>query len=119
MYNMGGCITRPGSCSKGFKSRPSAAAGSRRLKGFEVSRVNNKKPTATKPITPNTRATISFGKCLLKVATADVQIDRKNTHNNNDPSCPPQIAAKRYCAGNCEFECVETYSTEKSLLRKE
>src|SRR5487761_2350993 len=117
MYNIGGCITKPGSCKSGFKSRPSAAAGIKRVKGLDVNSMNNKNPTATSPITPNTRATISCGKCLLKVATAAVHIDRINAHSSSEPSCPPQIAAKRYCAGSCELECSATYNTEKSLFK--
>src|ERR1019366_1155811 len=118
IYSIGGWITKPGSCNNGFNSCPSAAAGNKRSNGFEVSSMNNMKPTAINPITPNTRATISSGRCLLNVATAAVQIDRMNTHNNKEPSWPPQIAAKRYCRGNPELECSATYSTEKSLWRK-
>ncbi len=34
MYSIGGWITMPGSCSSGFRSRPSGAAGNRRSNGF-------------------------------------------------------------------------------------
>ena len=38
-------MTMPGSCSSGLRSRPSAAAGSSRSNGLEVSSMNSRKPT--------------------------------------------------------------------------
>ena len=60
-----------------------------RSKGLEVSRVNNKKPTETKPITPSTRATTTGGTSRLNQATAPDQTLRINTHNSNEPSWAP------------------------------
>ena len=81
--------------------------------------MKSRKPTETKPITPKTRATISPGKCLLKIATASVHELNIKAHNNKEPSWPPHTAAIRYWVGNWELECCATYSTEKSLLRKD
>ena len=106
----------PGSCSKGLRSRPSSAAGSKRAKGFEVSSMNRRNPELTSPMTPITRATISCGRCRLKTDTAAVQTASISTHKSIEPSCEPQVAAMRYSRGNWEFELVATFCTEKSLL---
>ena len=79
-------MTRPGSCNKGFKSRPSAAAGKRRSKGLEVIKMNIKKPVDTKPRMPMTRATMAKGNVREKMATATVQPDSMSIHNNKEPS---------------------------------
>ncbi len=49
-------MTSAGSWSNGFRSLPSAAAGSSLSNGFEVRIVNAKMPTLTMPSTPMTRA---------------------------------------------------------------
>ena len=109
----------PGSCSSGFKSRPSAAAGNKRSNGFEVSNKNRIKPTLTKPSTPITRATMAAGRCRLKTVTPTVHTLSISTHNNKEPSCEPQVAAIRYWIGSCEFELVATFNTEKSFWMKD
>ena len=67
-----------GSCSTGFRSRPSAGAGSRRSNGFEVASVNSRKPKLTKPSTPMTRLAKLAGRLRLNIATASV-------HSREDP----------------------------------
>ena len=119
MYSSGGWNTMPGSCSSGFKSRPSAAGGNSRSNGFDVSSRNSRKPTATRPITPSTRATISSGRWRLLSATATVHAPSMNTHSSIEPSCEPQLAAIRYWSGSCEFELVATLTTEKSFATNE
>jgi hypothetical protein len=79
-------MTKPGSCNKGFKSRPSGAAGSKRSNGLEVVKMNIKKPVDTQPKMPMTRATMAKGKLRENMATASVQPANINTHNNKDPS---------------------------------
>ena len=71
MYSIGGWITIPGSCNRGFRSRPSAAGGKSRSKGLEVSSMNSRKPTLTNPITPTTRATISSGRSSAEHGDGD------------------------------------------------
>ena len=88
-------MTIPGSCSSGFRSRPSAGTGNRRSNGFDVSSRNSRKPTLTRPITPSTRATISSGRWRLLSDTASVQIESMSTHSIIEPSCEPQVAANR------------------------
>src|ERR1700693_2753456 len=112
---MGGCTTMPGSCSSGFKSRPSGAAGNMRSNGFDVHNKNRIKPTLIRPSTPTTRANTSAGNCLLNNVTARVQAESMKAHSSSEPSCEPQVAAKRYCSGSCEFELLATLTTEKSL----
>jgi hypothetical protein len=53
----------PMSCSSGFRSRPSGAAGISRSNGFEVKSMNDRKPTLIMPITAITRATSGAGSC--------------------------------------------------------
>ena len=92
---MGGCIAIPGSCSSGFKSRPSNGAGNKRSKGFDVKIIKSKNPTATAPMILSTRATSSVGKLLLNMATAAVHSDKINAQSRSDPSCEPQTPAIR------------------------
>ena len=82
----------PGSCSSGFRSRPSSAAGSRRSKGLEVNSVNSRKPTLIRPMTPITRATITSGSWRERSATATVQPARIRPHIRIEPSWLPQTA---------------------------
>jgi hypothetical protein len=65
-------MIRPGSCSSGLRSRPSSAPGSRRSKGFEVNRMNSRKPALTSPSTPSTRATMARATASSSSATASV-----------------------------------------------
>ncbi len=48
--------------------------------------------------------------------TLAVQSPNMSVHSNNEPSCEPQVAAKRYATGNCECELVATFSTVKSFV---
>ena len=43
-YKTGGCIARAGSCNIGFKPVPSFGIGYKFVNGFEVKRINSKKP---------------------------------------------------------------------------
>ena len=79
-------MTRPGSCNKGFKSRPSAGAGNNRSNGLEVIKMNIKKPVDTKPKMPMTRATMAKGNVREKIATDTVHPDSMSIHNNSEPS---------------------------------
>src|SRR5690554_4988374 len=108
----------PISCSKGFKSLPSKGIlGSKRSKGLEVNKQNNKKPTPSIPIMDSTLARISTGMERLSIATAAVQALRVNTQSNKEPSWLPQTAVNLYCSGSCAFECIATNVTEKSSCR--
>ncbi len=97
---MGGWKIMPGSCSKGFRSRPSAAAGTSRSKGLDVSSVNSRKPTSVRPITERMRASTGSGRRLLKIATAPIQPHCISSHSSIDPSCPPHTAAMRNSSGS-------------------
>ena len=79
-------MTKPGSCSKGVKSRPSAGAGNCRANGFDKAKMKTKKPTDTAPMTPSTCATMACGKRLEKVATATDHSASIKTHSTKDPS---------------------------------
>ena len=85
----------PGSCSSGFRSRPSAGTGKSRSNGFDVISRNSRKPNASQPITDRMRATTFSGRCLLNVATAKVQKVSISSHSRIEPSWPPQTAVKR------------------------
>ena len=88
-------MTMPGSCSSGLRSRPSAAAGSNRSKGFDVKSRNARKPVLIKPITPSTRARNGVGRLRLNTETAIVHRPSTKTHISIEPSCPPHTAAMR------------------------
>jgi len=115
---MGGWNTIPGSCSSGFRSRPLAAAGTRRSNGLLVRIVNSRKPTDSQPITPRMRASTGVGSARLKCATASVQPHCISNHSSIEPSWPPQTAATRYQKGRSWFELLATYRTEKSYWMK-
>ena len=112
IYSIGGWKIMPGSCSKGFRSRPSRAAGIKRSKGLDTMSINSKKPTLIKPMTPKILARMSSGRCFENKLTATVQMLSIIAHNNNEPSWPPQTAAIRNWMGSFEFELVATYATE-------
>ena len=76
----------PGSCSRGFRSRPCAAAGSRRSKGLEVNSVKDTKPALIQPSTPTTRAMKASGRWRLNTVTATVQPDSASAHSSSEPS---------------------------------
>ena len=92
MYSMGGWMIMPQSCSKGFRSLPSAGPGNSRKNGLDVINSMDRKPTEIRPKTPSTRETISSGKVREKVATATVQTAKIIDQNNSEPSCDPQVA---------------------------
>ncbi len=108
----------PGSCSSGFRSLPSAAAGTRRRNGLDVNSRNARKPMETSPITASTRASSASGRLRERSVTAVAQPVSISTQSSSEPSCEPQVAAIRYCSGNCVFECSATLITEKSLVAK-
>src|SRR5690606_38223082 len=108
----------PGSCSRGLRSRPWAAAGSRRSKGFEVNSRNSRKPTETRPRTPRMRARNTDESVREKAATAHVQPESISDQSSIEPSCEPQLAATRSSVGRSVFEWLATSATEKSLLTK-
>ena len=70
--------------------------------------MNSRKPTATSPMTPMTRAIITSGMLRLKSVTAPVQTDNVSAHSSSEPSCPPHTAENRYCVGNWVFEFCAT-----------
>ena len=70
--------------------------------------MNSRKPTWTKPNTPSTRATMASGNWREKTATARVHKDSISAHRSKEPSCPPHVAANRYCMGNRVLECCAT-----------
>ena len=75
-----------------FFSGRSSGAGSSRSNGLEVKMRNDRKPIATRPITPSTRADTVSGSCPEKRATAAFQIASISTHSSSEPSCEPQTA---------------------------
>ena len=79
-------MTKPGSCSNGFRSLPSKGAGNSRSNGLDVNKMKDKKPVETKPKIPMTRATMAKGKVRENSATDTVQPDNIKTHNNKEPS---------------------------------
>src|SRR3546814_9910993 len=80
----------PGSCSSGFRSRPSIAAGISRTNGLEVKIRNDRKPMLTRPMIPSTRATTSSGSLRERLATTAVQTARISVHSSSEPSCEPR-----------------------------
>ena len=85
----------PGSCSSGFRSRPSAGAGSSRSNGLDVVSRKSRKPIDTKPSTPSTRLRTCMPSVRPKPATAPVHTDSISAHSSIEPSCEPQVAAMR------------------------
>ncbi len=85
----------PGSCNSGFRSRPSRAAGISRSNGLETVNMNKRNPTLTRPITPKIRARIASGRWVERNETATIQMLRINIQSSNEPSCAPQMAARR------------------------
>jgi len=59
---------------------------------LEVNSMNDRKPIATSPITPSTRATTTSGSCRDHSATAAFQVDSISAHSSSEPSCAPQTA---------------------------
>src|ERR1700722_3920465 len=116
---MGGWIDSAKSCSTGFKSAPSCAAGLKRRKGFEVHKVNSMKPELMRPMTPSTRLEKVKGSARLKAATATLQMERIRLHSSKESSCSPHSAATRYNSGNCELELRATYNPEKPSCTKQ
>ena len=110
-------MTKPGSCSKGFKSLPSRGAGNKRSNGLDVIKMNMRKPVDTKPKMPITRATMAKGNVREKTATAKVQPDNISIHSSKEPSWPPHTDANLYCVGSSELECPAMYLIEKSSVK--
>ncbi len=44
IYKIGGCNANAGSCNIGFKPVPSFGIGNKFINGFDVKRINNRKP---------------------------------------------------------------------------
>ncbi len=86
-------MIRPGSCSSGLRSLPSAGTcGSRRLKGLEVMIRNSRKPVLIMPITASTRASITSGNWRENTETAKVQPPRISAQSSSEPSWAPHTA---------------------------
>ena len=84
-------MTMPGSCSSGFRSRPSGAAGSSRSKGFEVSSVKSRKPHADQPHHAEHARQRALVELLARTAaTANVQPASISAHSSIEPSWLPQ-----------------------------
>jgi len=66
-----------------------------RRNGFDVVSMKSRKPQLTRPMTPSTRATKSCGRRRLNTVTASVHTVRISVHKSSEPSCEPQVAAKR------------------------
>ena len=92
----------------GLRSAPSAAAGSSRVNGLDVSSVKLEKPTPTRPSTPSTRARNAFGRLFENAATSSAQVARISIHSSSEPSCAPHTAATRYISGSSVLELVAT-----------
>ena len=88
-------MTSAKSCNSGFRSLPSAAAGTSRSNGLDVNSMNSRKPTLTRPSTPRTRLLYGSGMLRLKAATATDQVASIVPHSSSEPSWPPQAAAIR------------------------
>ena len=116
MYSIGGWITMPASCSRGFRSWPSAGAGNTRSNGLEVNSVNIMKPQLTSPMTPSTRASMRWSSCREKTDTAIVQPERIRVHSRIEPSWLPHTAVMRKISGRFELEWLAASATEKSLV---
>ena len=95
MYNNGGWKIMPASCSSGFMSWPSGGVGRMRSNGFEVNRVNNRKPIEIIAITASTRARNTRGSVFENSTTAIIQPASIRIHSSSEPSCPPQTAVMR------------------------
>ncbi len=57
--------------------------------------MNKRNPTLIRPITPKMRARIASGRWVEKKETATIQMLRMNIQRSNEPSCAPQMAARR------------------------
>ncbi len=57
--------------------------------------MKSRNPALTRPITPSTRVTRRSGRCRLKIDTAKVHSPSIRVQSSIDPSCDPQVAAKR------------------------
>src|SRR3546814_10029340 len=80
MYSIGGWNTNPGSWSSGLRSRPLAGTGKFRSNGFEVSRMNSRKPIDIAPSTASAVAVRSTGRRRLNTDTAALQPVSINIH---------------------------------------
>ena len=57
-----------------------------RSKGFDVNRMNNRKPVVISPCTPSVRARKVIGRLRPKAATAAPKSVRMNTQRTMEPS---------------------------------
>jgi hypothetical protein len=57
--------------------------------------MKSRKPMVMRPMMPITRAAMRSGRWRESTATAAVQPDSMSTHSSIEPSCEPQLAAKR------------------------
>ena len=70
--------------------------------------MKSRKPKATSPSVPSTRATIVSGSWRESMATRKAHQESIRIHSSSEPSWPPQTPATRYCSGSSEFECWAT-----------
>ena len=79
-----------GSCSSGLTPCPSGGGGQTRLKGLDAVSVNSRKPQATAPSTPMTRARKLAGKDRPRAATSPPNNVSIRTQSIIEPSWLPQ-----------------------------
>ena len=110
----------PGSCSSGFRSRPSAAAGNSRSKGLDVSSTNSRKPTLSRPITTRMRASTGAGRWRLKLRDGRASSPPASaaTAASSLRGCPSRRRCGRAAAARSSSASA-TLSTEKSLCTKQ
>ena len=96
----------PGSCSSGFRSRPSAAAGKQPLERVRGEQDEEQEAARSRgPCTPSTRASMRSGRWRLNDADGERPARRASAPTAAaSPRAPPQVAAKRYCTGSVELE---------------
>src|SRR3546814_12857119 len=119
MYSIGGWNTNPGSWSSGLRSRPLAGTGKFRSNGFEVSRMNSRKPIDIAPSTASAVAVRSTGRRRLHTDTAALQPVSINIHNSIEPSCAPQTAVSRYISGRLAPLLAAQYANAPARVTNE
>src|SRR5579883_739730 len=109
-------MTKPGSCSKGFKSAPDCGVSVGK-NGLDVSNKKARKLKLMRPSTARTNAWVSMpsdckvvlGKSLGSISEkATVHVFKIKIHNKIDPSCAPQTAVSLYMRGNKGCELAAT-----------
>ena len=84
-------MANAGSCKIGFKPVPSFGIGDKFKKGFEVKRINNKKPriiTSWKSTVSNLYLEDSFFEFIKNI---NKKIDKTKSHSNKLPSWLPHV----------------------------